>query len=242
MRFTGTMAVGTRPDHQPRTEPAMTSSHADLVLRQWLSRPAAAWTSLRTRGSRSFSGPSSPAAGGPSPVGSAPPASSGGYRRATRTVAAAGKQADHVPVRLVTRGGPAAPGWPATRRTTLALDDTPTAGMAAGGRGPASIKSDPRPGGSPRLRRRLRRPRAARGPSGRGRLPCRCWPGWAIAVDSPHPPKHRPEFRTNWRWPSSCSSWPSSGCGRLGRRAMGGGRRGLTPKAPSLKPGNRRWG
>src|SRR5512144_239346 len=118
------MAV-TRPDHQPGTEPAMTSSHQDTPTCQWFPRLASALDPRSApRLARLLHG--AVLARGRRTVTSWTRAVglSREYKPCYTTVAAAGKQADNVSARLVNDA--VRPLVADQGRLTLALDDTPT--------------------------------------------------------------------------------------------------------------------
>src|SRR3954451_24841775 len=192
------MAVA-RPNHQPGTEPAMTSSHQDTPTCQWFPRLASALDprsaprlarlllgAVLARGRRTVTA-------WIRAVGL-----SREYKPCYTTVAAAGKQADNVSARLLNDA--VKPLVADQQRITLALDDTPTKRYGPHVQG-AGIHHNPTPGpaGSPYVYGHVFVVLA----------PLVAHPAWGVVAlpllarlyvrkkDLPGiDPKHRPPFRT----------------------------------------------
>src|SRR5436305_7817686 len=144
------MAV-TRPNHQPGTEPAMTSSHQDTPTCQWFSRLAKALAPRSAPGLARLLLGAALARGRRTVTAWIRAAGlSWEYRPCYTTVAAAGKQADNVSARLLNDA--VKPLVADQQRITLALDDTPTQRYGLHVQG-AGIHHNPTPGpaGSPHV-------------------------------------------------------------------------------------------
>jgi DDE superfamily endonuclease len=231
------MAV-TKPADQPRTEPAMRSSHQDATSCQWFSRLASpldrrsalrlAWLfvgAVLARGRRTVT----------SWIRAA--GLSGQYQPCYTTVAAAGKQADNIAARLIHEA--VKPLVAGQTRLTLALDDTPTQRYGPYVQG-AGIHHNPTPG-----------------PAGSPHVYGHIWvvlgllavhPAWGVialpllarlyvrAKDLPRiDPKHRPEFRTKLEMGVELLRWARFWLRFLGK-PLWVVVDGAYAKAPFLKP------